>query len=130
MELNNKPMEVPAKKGQEICIKIENRSGDAPRMYGRHFEATDLLVSRVSDLALVYFFFQVTVKTSNCGPHVNFELFLFFQKRLPSSKRILQKNEHESCIQILDLQIWSCSFLVHNSSKEAMKLASKGSKFP
>ncbi|CAG0913882.1 unnamed protein product [Notodromas monacha] len=48
IQLNNKDMEIPAKKGQEVCVKIENRSGDAPKMFGRHFEATDTIVSRIS----------------------------------------------------------------------------------
>jgi hypothetical protein len=36
-----------AKVGQEVCIKIENTTGEAPRMFDRHFTAEDLLVSRV-----------------------------------------------------------------------------------
>lgn len=30
-----------------MCIKIEPVGGDAPRLYGRHFDHTDLLVSKV-----------------------------------------------------------------------------------
>ncbi|UXI16299.1 DFP2 [Sarcoptes scabiei] len=37
-----------AKKGDEICIKIEHCSSDAPKMYGRHFDANDLLYSRIT----------------------------------------------------------------------------------
>lgn len=37
-----------AKKGQEVCVKIEPIPGESPKMYGRHFEATDILVSKVS----------------------------------------------------------------------------------
>jgi len=37
-----------AKKGEEVCIKIEAPGGDAPKMYGRHFDETDLLMSRIS----------------------------------------------------------------------------------
>eukprot|EP00057_Strongylocentrotus_purpuratus_P023372 XP_011677846.1 PREDICTED: eukaryotic translation initiation factor 5B [Strongylocentrotus purpuratus] len=47
LELNHKMVDT-ARKGQEICIKIENVSGDAPKMYGRHFDHTDLLVSKIS----------------------------------------------------------------------------------
>jgi len=47
IEHNNKEME-SAKKGDEICIKIENPGGDAPKMFGRHFDATDLLISKIS----------------------------------------------------------------------------------
>lgn len=43
--------EVPvecAKKGEEVCIKIDNTTGDAPKLIGRHFEVTDPLVTRIS----------------------------------------------------------------------------------
>ena len=46
IEINHKPVEV-AKKGQEVCVKIEPIPGESPKMYGRHFEATDILVSKV-----------------------------------------------------------------------------------
>ena len=36
-----------AKKGEEVCIKIEAPGGDAPKMFGRHFDEKDLLMSRV-----------------------------------------------------------------------------------
>ena len=44
--MNNSSVE-SAKKGEEVCIKIENTTG-APRLIGRHFEATDELVTRIS----------------------------------------------------------------------------------
>lgn len=47
IEINNKPIE-SARRGQEVCIKIEHVGGDAPKLLGRHFEATDLLVSRIT----------------------------------------------------------------------------------
>ena len=31
----------------EVCVKIESPPGEAPKMYGRHFDHTDLLVSKV-----------------------------------------------------------------------------------
>ena len=37
-----------AKKGEEVCIKIDNTTGDAPKLIGRHFEVTDPLVTRIS----------------------------------------------------------------------------------
>lgn len=46
IEVNHKPVE-SAKKGQEICVKIEPIPGEAPKMYGRHFEAVDIIVSKV-----------------------------------------------------------------------------------
>ena len=37
-----------ARQGQEICVKILPLPGDAPKMYGRHFNETDMLVSKIS----------------------------------------------------------------------------------
>lgn len=37
-----------ARKGMEVCIKIEPYPGEAPKMFGRHFDETDMLVSKVS----------------------------------------------------------------------------------
>jgi len=37
-----------AKKGEEVCIKIEAPGGDAPKMFGRHFDEKDVLMSRIS----------------------------------------------------------------------------------
>lgn len=47
IENNHKTVET-ARKGQEICIKIEPIPGEAPKMYGRHFDEKDLLVSKIS----------------------------------------------------------------------------------
>ncbi|XP_042317035.1 eukaryotic translation initiation factor 5B [Sceloporus undulatus] len=47
IEINHKQVDV-AKKGQEVCVKIEPIPGEAPKMFGRHFEATDILVSKIS----------------------------------------------------------------------------------
>lgn len=46
IELNHKTIDC-AKKGQEVCVKIEPIPGESPKMYGRHFEATDMIVSKV-----------------------------------------------------------------------------------
>lgn len=51
IEYNHKSVE-SARKGQEVCIKIEPVPGEAPKMFGRHFEAKDFLVSKVSALAI------------------------------------------------------------------------------
>ncbi|VDM68765.1 unnamed protein product [Strongylus vulgaris] len=32
----------------DVCIKIENTTGEAPKLYGRHFNHEDTLVSRIS----------------------------------------------------------------------------------
>ncbi|XP_060922745.1 eukaryotic translation initiation factor 5B [Limanda limanda] len=47
IEMNHKAVD-SAKKGQEICIKIEPIPGESPKMYGRHFEDTDMLVSKIT----------------------------------------------------------------------------------
>ncbi|KAF1743374.1 hypothetical protein MXB_4623, partial [Myxobolus squamalis] len=47
IEINHKSMDI-AKKGQEASIKIANLGNDAPKMLGRHFEITDLLVSKIT----------------------------------------------------------------------------------
>ncbi|XP_068458112.1 eukaryotic translation initiation factor 5B isoform X4 [Clinocottus analis] len=47
IEMNHKSVE-SAKKGQEICIKVEPVPGDSPKMFGRHFEATDIIVSKIT----------------------------------------------------------------------------------
>ncbi|XP_072290851.1 eukaryotic translation initiation factor 5B [Eucyclogobius newberryi] len=47
IEMNHKSVDT-AKKGQEICVKIEPIPGEAPKMFGRHFEATDIIVSKIT----------------------------------------------------------------------------------
>lgn len=47
IEANHKQLE-SARKGQEVCLKIEPIPGETPKMYGRHFDETDMLVSKVS----------------------------------------------------------------------------------
>ncbi|XP_056411937.1 eukaryotic translation initiation factor 5B [Hyla sarda] len=47
IEINHKNVDV-AKKGQEVCVKIEPIPGESPKMFGRHFEATDHLVSKIT----------------------------------------------------------------------------------
>jgi hypothetical protein len=71
-----------------------------------------------------------TVKASNFGPHGNFGPL--FQNNFLSSKRFLQKNEeNKSCRKTLDLQIWFCSLLVHDSLKKKLQnVQEKGPKFP
>lgn len=47
IEINHKQVET-ARKGQEVCLKIEPVPGESPKMYGRHFDETDFLVSKIS----------------------------------------------------------------------------------
>ena len=37
-----------AKRGDEVCIKIEHCTSDAPKLFGRHFDSNDMLYSRVT----------------------------------------------------------------------------------
>ncbi|KAL8617183.1 hypothetical protein ACOMHN_014353 [Nucella lapillus] len=47
IEFNHKSVEI-ARTGQEVCIKILALPGEAPKMFGRHFDADDVLVSKIS----------------------------------------------------------------------------------
>ncbi|XP_071453012.1 eukaryotic translation initiation factor 5B [Hetaerina americana] len=47
IEVNHKNVET-ARKGQEVCVKIEAIPGEAPKMFGRHFDEKDLLISKIS----------------------------------------------------------------------------------
>ncbi|GMS87839.1 hypothetical protein PENTCL1PPCAC_10014, partial [Pristionchus entomophagus] len=47
IERNNEAVEL-AKAGEEVCIKIENTTGEAPKVYGRHFTHEDPLVSKIT----------------------------------------------------------------------------------
>jgi len=31
-----------------VCIKIESPGGDAPKMFGRHFDEKDMVISKIS----------------------------------------------------------------------------------
>jgi len=44
---NSKDVE-SARKGDEVCVKIDALPGEAPKMFGRHFDDTDLLISKIS----------------------------------------------------------------------------------
>merc|ERR1712223_739992 len=44
---NNKEVDV-ARKGDEVCVKIDPVPGEAPKMFGRHFDEKDFLVSKIS----------------------------------------------------------------------------------
>lgn len=47
IEVNHKTIDA-ARKGQEVCIKIEPCGGEAPKLYGRHFDHTDVVVSKIT----------------------------------------------------------------------------------
>ncbi|CAI5445568.1 unnamed protein product [Caenorhabditis angaria] len=47
IERNNEEVAL-GKQGEEVCIKIENTTGEAPKLYGRHFTHEDTLVSKIS----------------------------------------------------------------------------------
>ena len=46
IQSNHKEVEM-ARKGEEVCVKIEPIPGESPKMFGRHFDETDMLVSKV-----------------------------------------------------------------------------------
>ena len=48
IQSNHKEVET-ARKGEEVCIKIEPIPGESPKMFGRHFDETDLLYSKVKN---------------------------------------------------------------------------------
>ena len=47
LEMNNRTVD-SARQGSDVCLKIENTTGEAPKLYGRHFDSTDLLMSKLS----------------------------------------------------------------------------------
>ncbi|CAH1987865.1 unnamed protein product [Acanthoscelides obtectus] len=47
IENNHKSVE-SARKGMEVCIKIEPIPGESPKMFGRHFDEKDMLISKIS----------------------------------------------------------------------------------
>jgi len=47
LQFNNKEVDT-ARKGEEVCVKIDSVPGEAPKMFGRHFDETDFLVSRIN----------------------------------------------------------------------------------
>lgn len=51
IESNHKSVE-NARRGQEVCVKIEPTGDGAPKMFGRHFDEKDFLLSKVSKLKL------------------------------------------------------------------------------
>ncbi|CAK5085656.1 unnamed protein product [Meloidogyne enterolobii] len=58
IEKNHEQVDI-AKAGDEVCIKIENTTGDAPKLYGRHFTHEDILISKITresiDVCKTYF---------------------------------------------------------------------------
>ncbi|VDP87205.1 unnamed protein product [Echinostoma caproni] len=47
IEFNHKPVQ-EARTGQEVCVRIDPLDGETPKLYGRHFDHTDLMVSKIS----------------------------------------------------------------------------------
>lgn len=46
IEFNHKPVQ-EARTGQEVCVRIDPLDGETPKLYGRHFDHNDLMVSKV-----------------------------------------------------------------------------------
>ena len=68
IQSNHKEVET-ARKGEEVCIKIEPIPGESPKMFGRHFDETDLLYSKVRNIevrfyrkktSIFFFYFQIS----------------------------------------------------------------------
>ena len=38
----------------QVCIKIESPGGDAPKMFGRHFDDKDMVISKVGSILAVH----------------------------------------------------------------------------
>ena len=47
MELDNKPVHI-GKRGNDLCIYDVPNPGETPKLYGRHFDHTDAVVSKIS----------------------------------------------------------------------------------
>ncbi|KAI8508851.1 Translation Initiation Factor 5B [Branchiostoma belcheri] len=47
LEVNHKQVDM-ARKGSEVCVKIENTPGETPKLFGRHFDEKDILLSKIS----------------------------------------------------------------------------------
>lgn len=60
IEVNHKAVDL-ARKGEEVCIKVEATGGEAPRLYGRHFDHTDHLVSKVKKRTTLYFYNLIAI---------------------------------------------------------------------
>ena len=43
----------------QVCIKIESPGGDAPKMFGRHFDDKDMVISKVSSTLAVQKIFHI-----------------------------------------------------------------------
>lgn len=61
IENNHKNVD-SARKGQEVCIKIEPIPGEAPKMFGRHFDEKDFLISKVRQFWLILDFVFKIIK--------------------------------------------------------------------
>ena len=61
IQSNHKEVEM-ARKGEEVCVKIEPIPGESPKMFGRHFDETDMLVSKVISDETFFADFQTLCK--------------------------------------------------------------------
>lgn len=75
IECNHKQVE-SARKGQEVCIKIEPIPGESPKMFGRHFDEADMLVSKVS----VHPFIEQSIDVNSIDSSHLAKLFFFLSK--------------------------------------------------
>ena len=47
LQSNKQELEM-ARRGEEVCVKIASVPGEAPKTFGRHFDETDFLVSKIN----------------------------------------------------------------------------------
>ena len=73
--MNHKSVDL-ARKGSEVCVKIEPTPGDAPKLYGRHFDLEDTLVSKVGCLG-VWEWPLVLLKVDTPTPYLLCGLFVY-----------------------------------------------------
>ena len=55
IQFNHKEVNL-ARKGEEVCVKIDPIPGESPKMVGRHFEETDEMVSKVRFIFISFHF--------------------------------------------------------------------------
>jgi hypothetical protein len=120
---NSTPEEILAELGKPRIVVTEGSVTSSVRTQYKDFANVTFVLSQAPDLAhAIHIQVTTTVKAPNFGPHGNFDLFF--------RRACYQKSEenNKSCRKTLDLQICFCSYLVHDSSKEATELAKERSK--
>lgn len=77
IESNHKPVE-EARTGMEVCIRIDPTDGETPKLYGRHFDLNDLLVSKVCILFFLLLKNSFSIKFQCIISHYQFLFVSYF----------------------------------------------------